>query len=153
MEVRYRSASIEDLEFLVESRLAFIHLSNSDSDYEWIRGNIRAYFEKGIRENQCDIILAERDSAIIGTGIVFYYDSVPSMFNPLGKNAYITSMYVNEAYRRQGIATTILGRLMSIAKAKNYRVFLLQPSEIGKPLYEKHGFFEGEKGMLYKENT
>lgn len=150
LKINYRNATNEDLNFLIKSRLDFIHISDIDSNYEFVKNNVYKYFVKGLNESQCDIILAENDSVVIGTGIVFHYDSVPSLFNPWGKNAYITSMYVDEKYRRQGIGLAILDKLINIAKAKEYYIFILQPSEMGKPLYEKYGFFEGNKGMLLK---
>ena len=150
MGIRYRNATIDDIDYLVESRLEFINISFNDENYELIKSNLYIYFKHGLNEKQCDIILAEADSLVIGTGIIFYYDSVPSLFNPWGKTAYITSMFVNEKYRRQGIALTILDKLIKIALLKDCHVFLLQESDIGKPLYEKYGFHEGKKGMILK---
>ena len=85
----------------------------------------------------------------MGTGVAFYYHSVPSQFNPHGKNAYITSMYVAEHYRRRGIATQILDRLVQTAKTRGYRIFFLQESAMGRPLYEKYGFRPGTPGMIF----
>ncbi len=135
---------------MVESRLDFINISEADINYELIKENLYRYFSKALNEQQCDIILAETNSSVIGTGIVFYYDSVPSSFNPWGKNAYLTSMYVHEDYRRQGIATTILDKLVHIAKVKDYHVIFLTATDIGRKLYEKYGFIEGKAGMLLK---
>ena len=150
MEIIYRNAIMEDIDFLVDSRLDFINISYADESYELLKSNLYLYFEKGLLEKQCDIVLAEVDSLVIGTGIIFYYNSVPSLFNPWGRNAYITSMFVNEKYRRQGIASTILDKLIRTARVKEYRIFLLREAEMGKPLYEKYGFHEGKKGMLLK---
>lgn len=150
MGVIYRNATIDDINFLVESRLEFINVSINDENYELIKSNLYFYFKHGLNEKQCDIILAEDDSLIIGTGIIFYYYSVPSLFNPWGKTAYITSMFVNETYRRQGIALIILDKLIKEALLKEYHVFLLQETDMGRPLYEKYGFQEGKKGMIIK---
>jgi GNAT superfamily N-acetyltransferase len=150
MGIMYRKATIEDIDFLVESRIDFINISYADENYELLKSNLYIYFEKGLLEKQCDIVLAEVDSLVIGTGIIFYYNLVPSLFNPWGRNAYITSMFVNENYRRQGIALTILDKLIKTALLKEYHIFLLQESEKGKPLYEKYGFHEGKNGMLLK---
>jgi GNAT superfamily N-acetyltransferase len=59
-------------------------------------------------------------------------------------------MFVNEKYRRQGIASIILDRLIQTALHKGYHIFMLQESDMGKPLYEKYGFHEGKKGMILK---
>lgn len=150
MEIFYRNATTDDIDFLVESRLDFIHISNTDVNYQLIKSNLYLYFNQGLKEEQCDIILAEIDSFVIATGIIFYYNAVPSLFNPWGKNAYITSMFVNEKYRRQGIASIILDKLIKNALLKGYHIFLLQESDMGKPLYEKYGFHEGKKGMILK---
>jgi GNAT superfamily N-acetyltransferase len=150
MEIIYRNAIIDDIDFLVESRLDFIHVFKKDAEYQLLKNNIQNYFETGFKEGQFNIILAEHENLIIGTGIVFYYDAVPSSFNPWGKNAYITSMFVNENYRRRGIATNILDKLIQISKPKGYHVFILQESEMGRGLYEKYGFHEGRKGMILK---
>lgn len=150
MEIIYRNATINDMDFLVESRLDFIHVFKSEADYQLLKNSIQNYFENGFKENQFDIILAEYENSIIGTGIIFYYDAVPSSFNPWGKNAYITSMFVNENYRRRGIATKILDKLIQISKSKGYHVFILQESDMGRALYEKYGFQEGRKGMILK---
>lgn len=150
MGITYRNATIDDLDFLVESRLDFIHISYTDENYKLIKSNLYLYFEHGLKESQCDIILAEVASSVIGTGIIFYYNSVPSLFNPWGKNAYITSIFVNENYRRQGIASIILDKLIKTALLKEYHIFMLQETDMGKPLYEKYGFHEGKKGMILK---
>ncbi|MGF7145926.1 ribosomal protein S18 acetylase RimI-like enzyme [Anaerotaenia torta] len=150
MQITYRNATIDDIDFLVESRLDFIHRTPADESYEFIKSNLYSYFEQGFKENQCDIVLAEANSSVVGTGIIFYYNSVPSSFNPWGKNAYITSIFVNEKYRRQGIASIILDKLIKAAMLKEYHVFLLQETDVGRPLYEKYGFHEGKKGMILK---
>lgn len=150
MEIIYRNATIDDIDFLVESRLDFIDITNTDENYELLKNNLYIYFEKGLLEKQCDIVLAEVDSSVIATGIIFYYSSVPSQFNPWGRNAYITSIFVNEKYRRQGIASNILDKLIKEALRKDYHIFYLYESEMGKPLYEKYGFGEGKKGMFLK---
>lgn len=92
--------------------------------------------------------MAEEDGTCIGTGIVFYYDSVPSLFNPTGKNAYVTSMYVNPGYRCRGIGTEILERVIKCAKKRGVTAMFLSASEMGRPLYEKRGFTDSKNGMM-----
>ena len=150
MEIHYRNATDKDLHFLVESRLAFIEMTGDEKEYNFMRNNICEYFRYAIEEKQCDIVLAEYMDTVVGTGIVFYYQSVPSRFNPWGKNAYITSMYVAKKYRRQGIAGQILSRLLNLAKEKGYHIFFLHESEVGRPLYQKFGFTKGKEGMMLK---
>lgn len=117
-------------------------------DFEIIRKNCYSYFEKALYEETCDVILAEKEQKCIGTGIVFYYDSVPSKINLTGKNAYITGMYVEPEYRGRGVAKEILRRVISRVSGKGYKVIMLNASDMGRPLYEKVGFQEIHGGMI-----
>lgn len=110
--------------------------------------NLYAYFEKALSSGSCIAILAEDDQKCIGTGIAFFYDSVPSPFNVTGKNAYITSMFVDEHYRNRGIATKILNELISEAVSRGYKKIYLSASDAGKPLYAKVGFQELSGNMM-----
>ena len=150
MEIIYRNAKENDIGVLVESRMAFIGMTADDEEYEFIRNNVREYFQQVMEGNRCGIILAEHMGVIVGTGIIFYYHSVPSKFNPWGGKAYITSMHAKDEYRRQGIATKILNGLLGCAQKRGYHVFLLHESEMGRALYEKCGFIEGKAGMIMK---
>ena len=94
------------------------------------------------------MILVEKEQKCIGTGIVFYYDSVPSKINLTGKNAYITGMYVEPEYRGRGVAKEILRRVISRVSGKGYKVIMLNASDMGRPLYEKVGFQEIHGGMI-----
>lgn len=150
MEFYYRNATVDDIDFLVKSRLDFINVACNDPDYSFIESNLQRYFKQNLHNQTCDAILAENGDAIVGTGIMFYYNSVPSRFNPLGKNAYIACMFVDEAFRCQGIGFSILDRLVQQARAKDYHIFILQESEMGRPLYQKYGFSCGKAGMILK---
>lgn len=146
--MNYRFADITDINLLVSKRLEFINVNEEHPDYKEIKDNCFCYFGKTMRENTCDIVLAEENGVCIGTGIIFYYDSVPSLFNMTGKNAYITSMYVETDFRRRGIARTMLYKLIKKALERDYKIIMLNASEMGKPLYEKMGFVESRNGMI-----
>ena len=148
--ITYRFAGLNDLELLVTLRLKFIEADQEDNNYGEMKSNIEHYFKTKITNGECVVVLAEHKSEVIGTGILFFFDSVPSVSNMTGKNAYITSMYVEECYRRQQIGSTLLLKLLDIAKEKNYNTVLLNATELGKKLYEKHGFVKIEHNMVCK---
>ena len=146
--MQYRMATKADIELLVTLRLAFIHIQEDDERYGELKKNCDTYFNKAYADNTCDVVLTEENGNCIATGIVFYYDSVPSPFNTTGKNAYITSMYVEPGYRRQGIGTEILNRVIECAKNRGVTAMFLSASEMGRPLYEKRGFTDSKNGMM-----
>ena len=146
--MQYRMATCNDIDLLVSQRLDFIKVNKDNEKYETLKENCYAYFTKAFANDSCDVVLAEADGICIGTGIVFYYDSVPSPFNITGKNSYITSMYVAPSYRRKGIGAELLERVIACAKKRGVTVMFLSASEMGRPMYERRGFTDSKNGML-----
>lgn len=146
--MKYRFATNEDIDLLVAERLKFIEVDESSDNYNSLKNNCYKYFMNAFATNSCDVVLAEDDGKCIGTGIIFYYNSVPSAFNVTGKNAYITSMYVEPTYRRRELGTAILNALMEMAESKGYEIIMLNASEMGKTLYKKVGFVDSRNGMI-----
>ena len=139
--MKFRLATSNDLELLVEMRLEFINVQAADDKYEDLRKNCYKHlFEKAFKEKACNVVFAEDDGKCIGTGIVYFYDLIPSLFSPNGKKAYVTNMYVASDYRRRGIGSEILEQLIECAKKRGVKGMFLNPSEMGRPLYEKRGF-------------
>ncbi|MBQ7919741.1 MAG: GNAT family N-acetyltransferase [Lachnospiraceae bacterium] len=147
--MNYCFATIEDMDLLVSRRLQFIEINEDCENYDSIKENCYLYFKKSFANDSCDVVLAEEGGMIVGTGIVFYYDSVPSRSNPRGKNAYVTSLYVEPKYRKRGIARAIMTELTSKAASRGYEIIMLNASDMGRPLYEKMGFTEIHNGMIW----
>lgn len=148
--ISYRVADLSDLNSLVLLRLEFLDSISTDNYYDELKVNIEKYFNNKITSGECTIILAEDNGNVIGTGIIFYYESVPSVSNIYGKNGYITSMYVNKEYRRNKIGSNIITRLIKLGEENNCGAIMLNATEVGKKLYEKHGFTDIHGGMIYK---
>ena len=151
--IQYRYATPADLEFMVEERLRFIKVGPDNENYAAIRQNCCAFFDDGLNAQTCDAVIAEEDGRCIGTAIAFYYLSVPSSRNHTGKNAYITSVFVEPDYRRQGIASEMLRRIVARAQAYGCVNIMLTATDMGKPLYEKLGFIQTPNAMLYAPET
>lgn len=146
--MNYRMATHNDIDLLVSLRMEFINITETDESYNAIKDNCYLYFENAFENNTCDAVLVEEAGKYVGTGIAFYYDSVPSVLNITGKNAYITSLYVEPKYRRKKIGTTILEMLLDKIRERDYKIIMLNASDMGKSLYEKFGFIEIENGMI-----
>ncbi|MBE5802332.1 MAG: GNAT family N-acetyltransferase [Clostridiales bacterium] len=147
--ITYRKATAADIDLLVDLRLQFIQLAEDHPQYSFIRNNCYSFFRKSYAENTCCVILAQEDQRVVGTAIVFYYDSVPTLRNPAGKNAYITSMYVEPEYRRRGIATAIVNQIVDDALSRDCVNIMLTATEMGRPVYEQNGFVSTTNGMIY----
>ena len=147
--MQYRFASAADIPLLITQRLRFLDIAETSPDYVPMQQNLLRYFTEAFADDQIDVLLAWDADRCIGTGIVFYYQSVPSAFNPEGKNAYLTSMFVEPEHRRQGIATSLVNRLVEKARGRGCPAVMLNASEMGRPLYEKLGFQDIQNGMIF----
>lgn len=148
----YVWAEPKDAMELSVKRLAACGIGAEDAAYENLLENCMEYFREALPVQSCEAVMAQEQGRCLGVGILFYYRSVPSAFNPKGKYAYIACMYVEPEYRGLGIGTELLQRLMDRSKGKGYDAVLLNSSEMGMSLYRKAGFVPVENGMIYSRN-
>ena len=88
---------------------------------------------------------------LAGTGGVSFFQVLPTYHNPTGRKAYIMNMYIRPAYRRRGIAGTVLDLLVSAAKEAGIAAISLEATDMGRPLYERYGFVGMEHEMELPE--
>ena len=69
-----------------------------------------------------------------------------------GKEAYIMNMYTKPKWRKKGIGSAILEKLIDEARNRGIEAIKLHATPKGRPLYEKFGFKMGFPDMyLYIE--
>ena len=56
--ITYRPATVADIDFLVESRLQFIEAKTEDDNYQLLGQTTRQFFEQGLAQESCDVVLA-----------------------------------------------------------------------------------------------
>ncbi|MNV96861.1 putative acetyltransferase [compost metagenome] len=65
----------------------------------------------------------------------------------------ITELFVEEKYRKQGVATALMGFAEDYFKDKNvkgYQLFTGKQNEIAQAFYEKNGYAKSEEQMYRK---
>lgn len=87
-----------------------------------------------------DWLLAERDGLPVGMGGI----------TVMGRVAYVGLVAVRLACQGQGIATRLMGKLLSLARERGCDTVLLDASPAGRPLYEKLGFVVEDGVDLWK---
>ncbi|MDR2441708.1 MAG: GNAT family N-acetyltransferase [Planctomycetaceae bacterium] len=141
--INYRHAEISDIETLVEFRLRFIRHYQPDQITELdaeIETGIRQYYTETIPTGECIHWLAEFDNRTIGGGALSIRCYAPGLLLRNGKSAYIFNIYTEPDFRKQGIATEIVRRLIADAKQHGVTRLELHATEMGCPVYEKLGF-------------
>ena len=110
MNFTYKTATLEDIDILVTTRIEVLRAANKlddQTDMSEVTVQSRDYYEKALRD---------------------------------GSHTAIMNMYTNPAYRRKGIAYHTLEILVADAKNKGIDAISLEATEMGRPLYEKFGF-------------
>ncbi len=84
--------------------------------------------------------LAFDGDKIVGTSGMSFAEKPPYFTCPSGKLGILSSMYTDPAYRRQGIATQLLDRVVREAKDYGCGTIYITASNMGVKLYEAYGF-------------
>lgn len=143
MNLIYKKASIEDIEFLTKSRIEVLKAANrlgDDVDMTEIEAQSYDYYKKALSDGTHTAYLVFDACRFIGAGGISYFRVMPTYHNASGNKAYIMNMYTNPAYRRLGIAYKTLELLTADAKEKGVTAISLEATDMGRPLYEKFGF-------------
>lgn len=147
----FRKAEIHDIETLVQLRTQQLIDEGSSPDCN-INSSLKSYFQSSLSDGSLVLWIALENNTIIATGGVCFHQMPPTFSNPTGGIAYITNMYTLPFYRRRGIASQLLEKVMGEAKERGYGVIRLHASSHGKELYTKHGFIDSD-GFMHLRST
>ena len=147
--INIRKATKEDIETLIKLRIDYLTedkmISPSGTEQQAIE-ILREYFVKHIDSGDFIAELAEVEKKIAAVAfLVIYERPINPSYMTSGKTAVIYNVLTYREYRRQGIATKLLERLIEEAKKANVSFIELSASSMGKSVYEKLGFKEKQK--------
>ncbi|RCJ40561.1 acetyltransferase [Nostoc punctiforme NIES-2108] len=108
--------------------------------------NITLQFIEEARQNLFyKAFIAEIDKTVVGSvSCQLFAGLYPNVLkDEYRKFGYIWGVYVEESYRRQGIAKCLTNRAIEYLKAIGCTRVVLNASPSGKPVYSSLGFSEG----------
>jgi GNAT superfamily N-acetyltransferase len=100
----------------------------------------RAYFEKALGDGSYYGVLCKVDGETVAGGGVLIAAWPGSPINFDARRAWILNLFVEPAYRRRGIARSIMDTLIEWCRLNGFQSVALHASEYGRTLYEKMGF-------------
>lgn len=147
--IQYITATNDDIELLMSSRLEMLKVVNNLSDdYQFSEELVtysKEYFEKG---DQTTVLAVDTESGrVIGCATLCYIEMMPTFSHPTGKRAHLMNVYTNQDYRRKGIAMRMMELLIIEARDRGVTEISLDATESGRPLYEKCGFKASDECM------
>lgn len=146
-KIVYRKAELKDVEILAEHRIIFIHgIFKIDvmEQTKQLRKELIEYFREAIPNKTFIAWLAEYEKKIIATSGLAIWQA-PLTYSGLGKKGRrgdILNMYTLPEYRKNGIATVLLDKLIEDARELNLEYVGLHATDDGIGIYKSRGFKE-----------
>lgn len=137
-----RKAELSDSEIFVKLRIAMRKerdLGFQESKNNFVT-NTQRFFIENIKSGAFIAFFATDHHEVAAMSGISVYNVPPTQEVQNGKIAYLMSMYTLPQYRKKGIATQLLERVVKEAKLLGCDKVTLNASPMGKPLYTKFGF-------------
>jgi GNAT superfamily N-acetyltransferase len=143
MEAALRKANVDDVELLIRLRIDYLTEDKgkpSQDEEAAIKSQLKKYFSKHIPNNTFIGILAELDGKIVSTAYLAVSEKPANQVFITGVTGTMVNVLTYPEYRRKGIATKVIEKLIEEAKAVGVSHINLSATADGKFLYEKMGF-------------
>lgn len=141
--ITYHKATADNVPVLVEYRIRFAIELKGERPPEVVanlRRQLTNYFSEATTNDTCISFIAKNGNDIAGIGSVHIRQMPGNFKNPSGKWGYIMNMYTVPEFRKQGISTRILEKLIDAGKKAGVTAFELHSTKLGEPVYLKSGF-------------
>lgn len=143
--ITYRKATLQDVENLAELRVIFINevfRKEKSQEGDQLKKELIEYFTASLNDLSNIVWIAEHENQIIGTSTLVIWHAPPT-YSGLGKKGlrgYILNMYTEERFRKKGIASVLIEKLINEAKRLNLEFVHLHSTNDGIGIYRKMGF-------------
>ena len=149
MNITYKKLTLAYLDTFINMRIAQLREEGADDDIDLFFFFID-YYLRHMADNTFTAWLAFDGDRIIGTSGMSFVEKPPYFGCPSGKIGLLSSMFTDKQYRRKGIASELLKRVVD--EARNYGCGTVQitASDMGVKLYTAFGFTHNKNFMQYK---
>lgn len=140
--ITYRLATVDDVEALAALKWAMETERHPEHDADRAAylaaacASIQSEIERGAQIG----FLAESGEEVVACAVLIWWPMLPTLTDLHRVRGYVSSVYTAPAYRRQGIARTLMETLMARAREMGMSRLMLWASEMGRPLYLDLGF-------------
>jgi len=154
-KVEYVQATTEDIEQLINLRLAYINEDFGSIDKGQaikIKNQLQIYFEKHIGKD-CIVFVAKENESIMATAILIIIEKPANPRFLCGTTGEVLNVYTVPKKRHTGIATILMKMVIKYANNEKLDLVELKATKAGYNIYEKIGFKEKAKKYTEMEYT
>ena len=148
MEIRFQRLTKREIDKFIEIRINQLREEGATQNID-LRPELKDYYERHMEDGTFVSWLAMDDDKIIGTSGMSFVERPPVFSCPNGKIGILSSMFTAKEYRRKGIATQLLSRVVQEAKEYGCGSVQITASDMGVLLYTDFGFKKNENFMQY----
>ena len=149
MTITYRKLSENDLDVFIKMRVDQLREEGAKEDTD-LEPALRDYYLRHMSDGTFISWLALDKDRIIGTSGISIVEKPPYFGCPSGKIGLLSSMFTDKAYRRKGIAKTLLSKVVDEAKKQGCGIVQITASNMGVLLYSDFGFEKNDNFMEYR---
>ncbi len=144
-KILLRRASLSDIETLIKYRIVFLSETYGTRSYEMeaaLEQSLREYFTASLKSDSFVSWIAEYESKPVGFSGLVIREQPGNFEVPCGKTGYILNMFTINEFRKNGICSLLLQKLIEEAKQKGIEKLELHATSEGEPVYTQLGFIE-----------
>ena len=134
-----RSAAASDVEAMVSMRLAQLREEGMEATCD-LRDALLSYFKEVVVTGTHTYFVAIAEGEAVAMAGLSYFVKPPYYSNPTGKLGMVNSVYTMPKYRRMGIASALMRKLLRTAKERGCGEVYVLASNDGVKLYESIDF-------------
>ena len=154
MEITYKKLTEKELDTVIKMRLD--QLTEEYVSAGWtvpegvdLEAALYGFYRRNMAAGTYVSWLAFDGERIVGTSGMSFAEKPPYFTCPTGRLGILSSMYTDPEYRRMGIATNLLDRVVKEAKDYGCGTIYITASDAGVKLYESYGFKHNGNFMQY----
>jgi GNAT superfamily N-acetyltransferase len=144
-KISFRRASVIDIGSLIEFRIVFLEETYGATSPEVksrLRHSLNQYFTISLMDDSFVSWIAEYENKPIGFSGMVVREQPGNFEIPGGKTGYILNMFTVKEFRKNGICTLLLQKLINEANQKKLDRIELRATKDGEPVYRRIGFVE-----------
>ena len=144
-----RKGTAADLPVVLRHRRAMFDEMRMTGDFDAAERLSQDFFGRAFIEGNYHAWFYEDSGGQVAAGggviLVEYH---PSPMDPRPRRPWVVNVYVEQPWRRRGLARKLMDAMIEWTRAEGYAHLLLHSSNDGRPLYESLGFAQTNEMRL-----